>query len=302
MKISKKITGVLNNEIAIAVLLTCHNRKEKTLCCLRNLFACSLPENCELHVYLVDDGSTDGTAKGIKDNFPMVKVIQGDGNLFWNRGMNLAWKIAAKEQDYDFYLWINDDTNLYSNALTELLETSQIKNNKSIICGSTCATNYKEHITYSGRNYKDYRSIILLIPNGEIQECDSFNGNIALIPKYIFEKIGFNDAYFRHYFGDSDYGLRAKKNGLKIFISPNVLGECDNHDSWGAWANQERFYSRWKTLHSPKGPYPKEQLYFNMRHFGLLPTIYNFIRYTCVQLLIFPKLRKWIKRILRKAS
>ena len=40
--------------------------------------------------------------------FPQVHIIKGDGNLFWNRGMYMAWQAAIKEKDYDFYLWLND--------------------------------------------------------------------------------------------------------------------------------------------------------------------------------------------------
>ena len=44
----------------LAALLTCHNRREQTLVCLRALRACTLPAGCDLAVYLVDDGSRDG--------------------------------------------------------------------------------------------------------------------------------------------------------------------------------------------------------------------------------------------------
>ena len=58
----------------IAVLITCHNRKEKTLHCLQNLYKQSI--TCD--VYLVDDGSIDGSSE-LCDNFALkdkrVKVI-----------------------------------------------------------------------------------------------------------------------------------------------------------------------------------------------------------------------------------
>lgn len=278
----------------IAVLLTCHNRREKTLCCLHNLFSCALYKDYELFVYLVDDGSTDGTANGVRENFPNVKIIQGDGNLFWNRGMNLAWKTAVKEHDYDFYLWLNDDTNLYSNALTELLETSKAKNNEAIICGSVCATNNRRNITYGG--IKSFtHGLFRFEPNGEIQECECFNGNIVLIPKYVFEKVGFNNIYFRHSLGDMDYGLQAKKINIKSFVSANVLGECDRHDSLQVWDNQK--YSlrlRWKSLHSPLGLNPREMFYFNKLHLGLLFAVRRYI--SIYARVLFPTLWKKVKR------
>src|SRR5690554_2221576 len=88
----------------ITVLLTCPNRKIKTLSCLESLFAASIPENYDLEVFLTDDGSTDGTSDAIKKNFPDVNIIKGNGNLFWARGMRLAWESAMKKKSYDAYL------------------------------------------------------------------------------------------------------------------------------------------------------------------------------------------------------
>ena len=120
----------------IAVLLTVHNRREKTLCCLQNLFKQKLNSDFLMDVYLTDDGCTDGTPEAIREQYPKVIIIKGDGNLFWNRGMYTAWKKAAETQDYDFYLWLNDDTFLFNNAIQTLLKESSEKNNKSIIVAS----------------------------------------------------------------------------------------------------------------------------------------------------------------------
>ena len=49
------------NFFKIAVLLTSHNRIESTLACLNNIFTQELPNNINIKVFLVDDGSTDKT-------------------------------------------------------------------------------------------------------------------------------------------------------------------------------------------------------------------------------------------------
>ena len=74
----------------IAALITCFNRKEKTILCLTNLFKQPLLNNFELDVFLTDDGCTDGTAEAVGKMFPQVHIIKGDGNLFWNRGMYMV--------------------------------------------------------------------------------------------------------------------------------------------------------------------------------------------------------------------
>ena len=72
----------------IAVLIASHNRRDATLGCMSRL----LPQLGEdARVYLVDDGSHDGTAAavaGLKDK--RINVINGDGSLFWAKGMRKA--------------------------------------------------------------------------------------------------------------------------------------------------------------------------------------------------------------------
>lgn len=66
----------------IAILLTCYNRKDKTYVCLNSLYK-NISEYCQFDIYLVDDGSTDGTAMMIAKDFPEVILIKGSGSLFW---------------------------------------------------------------------------------------------------------------------------------------------------------------------------------------------------------------------------
>ena len=87
----------------IAVLLACHNRKDKTISCLNSLFNANLFLNYSLEVYLVDDCSTDGTSEAVTNFFPNVNIIRGNGNLYWNQGMRLAWKTSVKKKHPRFF-------------------------------------------------------------------------------------------------------------------------------------------------------------------------------------------------------
>ena len=81
----------------IAILLTVFNRKEKTIKCLHNITAQSLPADTKLDIYIVDGGSTDGTVESVKTQFPHVNIKTVDG-VFWNRGMIEAWKMAEETE------------------------------------------------------------------------------------------------------------------------------------------------------------------------------------------------------------
>lgn len=257
----------------IAVLMTCHNRKEKTLSCLNHLYLNTIPQNVEMEIYLVDDGSSDGTGQAVATTYPQVHLIQGDGNLYWNRGMHRAWSEAAAAVDYDYYLLLNDDTDLMPQALQELLAASRECQDLSPICGSTAKSQNSEQTTYGGYSNRSG----LIQPTQKIQECDYFNGNCVLIPRHVYQIVGKLDPHFRHSLGDFDYGIRARKHGIRLFIAPNNLGYCDEHDREPKWRRTDvKVRERLKSLYSPLGCNPIEFFTFDRRRSGVVVAVLHF--------------------------
>ena len=265
----------MKKRTSIAVLLTCHNRKDKTHKCLSQLFE-NKSSNFILKVYLVDDKCTDGTVEIINEFFPQVNVIKSDGDLYWNLGMHLAWKIASKN-DYDSYLWLNDDTYLNDDAINNLYE-AHLKKDKSIIVG-TLLNDLKDDdylISYGGRMLNKRDNIITPDQNN-LKICDLFNGNCVLIPKYVFKKIGNLDDYFHHSYGDFEYGLRAKNNNIESYIVPNFVGYCKKDIVDGNFKFLSRKYNliqRLKFLYSPLGKNPYEAFYISRKYNSF---IYSFL-------------------------
>lgn len=214
----------------IAVLMTCHNRKVKTLNSLRSLYAQKgLRTLFNLDTYLVDDGSTDGTSTKVEEIFPKVKVVFGNGDLFWNRGMYTAWESCKKSnKKYDFYFWLNDDTVLKENCIHKLLKSYEeiiSKGNDGLIFGFCESFQGDKKMTYGG-----IKSGKKLSPNGEIQQADLINGNVVLIPNSIYEKVGTLDYNYLHVFGDYDYSLRVNEIGYNCFSSIDFVAYCDRNE------------------------------------------------------------------------
>lgn len=249
----------------IAVLLTVHDRKLQTLACLKGLFEQSLPDGYELDVYLTDDGCTDGTPDAVREQYPQVNIIDGDGNLFWNRGMYKAWEAAAKTKDYDFYLWLNDDTVLLPGALEALLKEAEEKPD-SVIVGPTHSSTDDKKLSYSG-----HFSGRLIYPNGYLQKCETFNGNIVLISKAIYHLIGNLDWIYQHAIGDVDYGWMVTRSGKSNYVSREFRGICDNNPRPPLWTCKDvPFKKRWKNFNSPLGyGQPGPMFHYNRKNFGL---------------------------------
>lgn len=257
---------------SIAVILTVHNRKAKTLKCLQQLYAQLPLDGFQVDVYLTDDGCTDETPEAVRQEFPQVHIIHGDGNLFWNRGMYTAWQEAAKK-DYDFYLWLNDDTFIFEYTLNRLLEYSQITKQQAVIVAAICSSD-KQQTTYGGHGVKG-----LLSPNNTLQECTTFVGNCVLIPRAIYQVVGNLDWTYRHAIGDLDYGYRVRKAGFSIFLSKEYLGICNLNPKLPAWARKEvPLLKRIKNLYSPLGyAEPIPFFHYERKNFGLMTAIKHFI-------------------------
>lgn len=271
----------------IAVLLTVHNRKEKTLQCLQQLYAQEISEDVSLKVYLTNDACTDGTPEALEALYPDVYQILGDGNLYWNRGMWTAWQVAS-QYDYDYYLWLNDDTFLYPQAVAQALCASKEKENRAIIVGATHSQQNQE-VTYG---LCDPATKQRLVPNGKLQLGENLNGNFVLIPREVYQRLGNLDYTYVHAGGDTDYGLRAQAVGIGLYLDKKYVGVCEAHDSLPKCFDPKVALSqRWKHLHQPTGMPLGILFYMTRKHYGYFRAL-SVMCTTCLHCLC-PKL--WMK-------
>lgn len=263
----------------IAVLMTCHNRKEKTLACLDALFGNTLPVGYLLTVFLVDDGSSDGTGQAVHEAYPQVNIITGNGQLFWNRGMHLAWQSASRARNYEFYLWLNDDTDLFPNALSTMLAAAEAAGNRAVIVAPICSR-ITGKTTYSGYQMNaNFRTAVLVEPMNRLVPLTFFCGNCVLVPRTVWEKVGPLDPLFHHSLGDFDYGFRVAKAGFRSYLAPEHLGYCETHDSLPKWClSSVPLRQRWAMLYSPLGHcHPNYFFRYELRHFGLVIALRHFL-------------------------
>ena len=243
----------MNTEYNIAVILTCFNRKEKTVSCLEHLYKAQEYHNSHadsrisLTVYLTDDGCTDGTADAVKGTFPDkdIYIQRSEGNLFWARGMNLSWCAAAKAgNQWDYFLLLNDDTDMIPECFIELLATQKFSmqqdGKEALVSGIIASNENHEEITYGGEVLltKFTAKLQRLYPANEPQRCDLTNANILMVPNSLFKAIGLFYPY-EHSCADSDYSVMAKRAGFPVYVTAKACGYCD-FDHWTKADDREK--------------------------------------------------------------
>ena len=252
----------------IAVLVTVHNRRATTVACLKRLLP-QLHENDR--VFIVDDGSTDGTGEALREYAEKVKVegegeqwskihmIQGDGNLYWAKGMSLAWKTALEEEPkyayaYDGFLWLNDDAMLCGEALKKMKAADD---GESLIVGQLVDSAGKE--------------VYGLNVNGWV------NGNFVYVPRKVYEKVGMICGEYAHAWADSDYAIRCKKAGVPI-KSCGIVG-CTEWHELRPMLEGKNVAQRWRLLFDPKGWNLHDLWLYRKRNFGIHIAILSCIHF-----------------------
>ncbi len=113
----------LSNRDILCIVIPVDNRKEFTHQCLLSLYN---QTNKNFFVVVINDGSTDGTGKMIKDKFPDIILINGDGNLWWTKAINIGIKYALK-YNAKYILTLNDDTVLKEDYIEKMIYWAEKK-------------------------------------------------------------------------------------------------------------------------------------------------------------------------------
>ncbi len=217
----------------IYLILPVFNRLHFTIDCIESL---KRQTYNEYKIIVVDDGSSDGTAASLENNYPEVIVLRGDGQLWWTGAINMGVKYVLQHatSKEDFILTLNNDLSVGPEYFQNLIKTYQ--NNAPCLVGSvTVDIDNPELVNYCGVKWNEYSAkqrspIELPISLKELQshamdiESDLLPGRGVLIPLKVFDQIGLYDAKnFPHYAADEDFSLRARKAGYRLMVSSNAF-------------------------------------------------------------------------------
>lgn len=187
-----------------------------------------------LHLVVVDNGSTDGSQSFVKKNYKNIYLLENKKNLGWAEGNNRGISYALKK-NADFIFLLNNDTFINSKCISHLaFELSQNKMNgivgpKILIMDERYKKTRK--ISFGGGKFTKNRYFGVHINNNKIDlkaiaKCansEFITGAAMMIRRSVFEKIGLFDRSYMFYYEDADFCVRARNSNFKIRYVPSAF-------------------------------------------------------------------------------
>ncbi len=214
----------------VAIVTPVHNRRDLTLQCLQSLSRIDRT-GLDVHIIVVDDGSTDGTSEAIRRKFPEVEIVQGDGNLWYTAGTNLGIETALKN-DPDYVLGINDDSIFDQQFLQRMVECAE-KNPRSVVGGLLLLWDVPHKVFQVSPKW-NWRSggwrywmeqTVWTVPK-KPWAVEMIVGNCILYPVQVFAENGLMNPSKLAQYGDAEFTPRIRRNGWQLLIEPRARVFC----------------------------------------------------------------------------
>ncbi len=212
----------------ISVVIVTWNTREMTLGCIGALKAGLGRLSAE--VFVVDNGSSDGTAEAVAREFPDARVIANEYNLGFAAANNQAMRLARGR----FVLLLNSDATVESNTLTALAgfldanpkagaAGAQLvsRDGKRENCASVFPSLATELLNKSLlRAFNPARYGAGRTQGDAPVEVESLVGACMMVRRETIDEVGMLDEGFFFFLEETDWCLRMREAGRGVWLVP----------------------------------------------------------------------------------
>jgi N-acetylglucosaminyl-diphospho-decaprenol L-rhamnosyltransferase len=204
-------------------------------------------DDCEVVIWIVDNGSRDGSVETLDKAFPGVKVISSARNLGFAGGNNLALArilpaIAPEDRERAYVLLLNSDVQVHPDAIRQCLDFLDDHPQAGVVgpkvllpngdldlaCrrGFPTLTNSLWKLTGLSKRFPGNQRFagynLTYLPDDETYEVDAVGGAFMLLRVAAIDDAGVLDERFFMYGEDLDWAYRIKAAGWKVFYFPEA--------------------------------------------------------------------------------
>ena len=193
--------------------------------CLRCVLASDYPD---FEVVVVDNGSSDGSAACVREEFPVVPVLEVRRNRGYAWAANLGMAYAA-ERCARYFLLLDDDAVVDPGAMRALVEVAQTQPRAGFVTGKVYFHDRPDSLQSVGKQVAPGRlDSGVHLGNGQrdvgqfeaVAERDFVELAYFLVARDVYDEVGGNDTELYFQGDDFEWQLRARKRGWKCYYAP----------------------------------------------------------------------------------
>lgn len=187
----------------------------------------SFPQE-SIEIIFVDNGSTDGSRRWVRENYPKTEIIENKHN----EGFAAACNKGASRATKAWLAFVNNDMRLAPDWIAEMFKAIKETGENSICAGSKVLSWDGNRIDFTGgiltfyghAFQRNFDEAVDSAENGARPERTLFScGGAMLIQKDVFQEVGgFDEDYFA-YFEDVDLGWRLWLLGYDVIFAPAAV-------------------------------------------------------------------------------
>lgn len=212
----------------LLVIIVTYNAMPWIKKCLGSIKSSNQPAD----IFIVDNGSSDGTQEYIKNNYPETIFTQSAKNLGFGKANNLGLKYAI-ERGYDYVYLLNQDAWIFPDTLEILVSTHKRHPDYGILSPMQCQANmcrldhnFAQNVCFKVKN-EMLLNDLYFNTSKEIYDIPVVMAAHWLLSRECLIKVGGFSPTFPHYGEDDNYCDRARYFNFRIGIVPEASAVHD---------------------------------------------------------------------------
>lgn len=187
-----------------------------TIQCLNALAAVDYPN---LHIVVVDNGSTDGSVEQIRRAHPQTIVLETGKNLGFAGGNNPGIQYALR-QNADFVWLLNNDTEPEPGALQPMVRKAHSDPQIGSVGSVLLDPDRSSVLAWGGGRVNRWLGHVRHANSPRDDSWfDYMSAASMLVPSRAFEQVGMLDERYFLYWEDTEFGFRLRKNGWRLVVA-----------------------------------------------------------------------------------
>ena len=215
----------------LLVIIVTYNAMQWAQRCFDSLNTSSIVPD----VFVVDNGSTDGTQTFIQENYPKTIFQQSEENLGFGTANNIGLKYAL-DNNYDYVYLLNQDAWVMTDTFEKLIKISIENPDFGLISPMQMNADLYHIDKNFCKGLFDYQNkeFINELYNGNLKEIYETTPFIMaahwFLTKDCIKKVGGFSPTFPHYGEDCNYINRVVYHGFKTGVAPLLKVVHDRGD------------------------------------------------------------------------